>query len=156
MILQSLSDITLLQPEEIQEIYLKHGDMGALAEYAISKKQQRALVKEVLLIPDLYDQLRKIADANGLGAGAAKRKILTGLLLNCSPMEAKYLIKLTIGEMRVGVVEGVVELAIAKAFGQKVQAVHQAMLLSGDIAQVAILSKKGALSTVIIEPLRPL
>jgi DNA ligase 1 len=54
------------------------------------------------------------------------------------------------------VVEGLVELALAKAFGRDVQAVRQAMLLSGDIAQVALLAKKDALSTAIMKPLTPL
>ncbi len=53
-------------------------------------------------------------------------------------------------------VEGLVELAIAKAFGRDVQAIRQAMLLSGDIAQVALLAKKDALSTAIMKPLAPL
>ena len=155
-IMRSLSEIASLEPEEIQKIYLKHGDMGALAEYVVSKRQQSPLVVQQLLLPDLYDQLRKIADAAGSGAAEAKRKILTGLLINSSPLEAKYLIKIATGELRVGVVEGLVELAIAKAFGRDVHAIRQAMLLSGDIAQVALLAKKDALSTAIMKPLVPL
>src|SRR5919109_2851514 len=155
-IMRSLSEIGRLEPEEIQEIYLKHGDMGALAEYIVSKRQQSPLITQQLLLPDLHDKLRKIVDAAGSGAAGAKRKILTGLLINCSPLEAKYLIKIVTGELRVGVVEGLVELALAKAFGRDVQAVRQAMLLSGDIAQVALLAKKDALSTAIMKPLTPL
>ncbi|MFL6498828.1 MAG: ATP-dependent DNA ligase [Nitrososphaera sp.] len=155
-IMRSLSDIARLKPDEVQKIYLKHGDMGALAEYVISKKQQSPLMIQRLLLPDLYDQLRKIADAVGSGSAEAKRKILTGLLINSSPIEAKYLIKIASGEMRIGVVEGLVELAIAKAFDRDVQAIRQAMLLSGDIAQVALLAKKDALSTAIMKPLAPL
>jgi DNA ligase-1 len=155
-IMRSLSEIGRLEPEEIQKIYLKHGDMGALAEYVVSKRQQSPLVAQQLLLPDLHDQLRKIADAAGSGAAVAKRKVLTGLLINCSPLEAKYLIKIVTGELRVGVVEGLVELAIAKAFGRDLHAVRQAMLLSGDIAQVALLAKKNALSTAIMKPLTPL
>ncbi|MFL6493913.1 MAG: ATP-dependent DNA ligase [Nitrososphaera sp.] len=155
-IMRSLSDIARLKPDEVQKIYLKHGDMGALAEYVISKKQQSPLMIHRLLLPDLYDQLRKIADAVGSGSAEAKRKILTGLLINSSPIEAKYLIKIASGEMRIGVVEGLVELAIAKAFDRDVQAIRQAMLLSGDIAQVALLAKKDALSTAIMKPLAPL
>lgn len=155
-VMRSLSEIARLEPEEIQKIYLKHGDMGALAEYVVSKRQQSPLVAQQLLLPDLHDQLRKIADAAGSGAAEAKRKILTGLLINSSPLEAKYLIKIAAGELRVGVVEGLVELAIAKAFGRDVQAIRQAMLLSGDIAQVALLAKKDALSTAIMKPLAPL
>lgn len=155
-IMRSLSDIARLEQGEIQKIYLKHGDVGALAEHAVSKKLQNPLVAQQLLLPDLHDQLRKIAEAAGPGAAEAKRKILTGLLINCSPGEAKYLIKIVAGEMRIGVVEGLVELAIARAFGRDVQAVRQAMLLSGDIAYVALLAKKDALSTVIMKPLTPL
>ncbi|HEX6280803.1 MAG TPA: ATP-dependent DNA ligase [Nitrososphaera sp.] len=155
-VMRSLSEIARLDPEEIQKIYLKHGDMGALAEYVVSKRQQSPLVAQQLLLPDLHDQLRKIADAAGSGAAEAKRKILTGLLINSSPLEAKYLIKIAAGELRVGVVEGLVELAIAKAFGRDVPAIRQAMLLSGDIAQVALLAKKDALSTAIMKPLAPL
>ncbi len=141
-IMRSLSEIARLGPKEIQEIYLKHGDMGALAEYVVSKREQSPLVAQQLLLPDLHDQLRKIADAAGSGAAEAKRKILTGLLLNSSPIEAKYLIKIATGELRVGVVEGLVELAIAKAFGRDIPAIRQAMLLSGDISQIALLAKK--------------
>jgi DNA ligase 1 len=155
-IMRSLSEIARLEPEEIQRIYLKHGDMGALAEYVVSKRQQNPLVAQQLLLPDVHDQLRKIADAVGSGAAEAKRKILTGLLINSSPLEAKYLIKIATGELRVGVVEGLVELAIAKAFERDVQAIRQAMLLSGDIAHVALLAKKNALSTAIMKPLVPL
>src|SRR5215207_6537411 len=85
-IMRSLSEIARLEPEEIQKIYLKHGDMGALAEYVVSKRQQSPLVAQQLLLPDLHDQLRKIADAAGSGAAEAKRKILTGLLINSSPL----------------------------------------------------------------------
>jgi DNA ligase-1 len=140
--MRALSEITQLEPSKIQEIYLEHGDMGALAEHTVSKKQISPLVQQQLLLPGLHDQLRKIADASGSGAAEAKKKILTGLLINCSPLEAKYLIKTVTGEMRVGAVEGLVELAIAKGFERDLQKVRQAMLLSGDIAQVALLAKK--------------
>jgi DNA ligase-1 len=156
-IMQSLSEIARLEPEEIQEIYLKHGDMGALAEHAVSKKQWSSLVPQrQLLLPDLHDQLRKIADASGPRSAETKKKILTGLLINCSPLEARYLVKIATGELRVGAVEGLVELAVGKAFGHDAQSVRQAMLLSGDIAQVALLAKKDALATAIMKPLAPL
>jgi DNA ligase-1 len=156
-IMQSLSEIARLEPEEIQEIYLKHGDMGALAERAVSKKQWSPLVPQrQLLLLDLHDQLRKIADASGPRSAEAKKKILTGLLVNCSPLEARYLVKIATGELRVGAVVGLVELAVGKAFGHDAQSVRQAMLLSGDIAQVALLAKKDALATAIMEPLAPL
>src|ERR671922_115933 len=74
-IMRSLSEIGRLEPEEIQEIYLKHGDMGALAEYIVSKRQQSPLITQQLLLPDLHDQLRKIVDAAG---SVAVRRYCTG------------------------------------------------------------------------------
>jgi DNA ligase-1 len=155
LIMRSLADVTRLQPGEIQKIYLKHGDLGALAEYAVAKKEQYALVKHELLLPDLHAQLKKIAQATGPGAAESKKRMLAGLLISCSPAEAKYLVKIASGEMRIGVVEGIVELAIAAAFRREPGQVRQAMLLLGDVSEVAILAKEDRLSDAAMKPLVP-
>jgi DNA ligase-1 len=155
-IMDSLSAIAKLEPEVMKEIYLKQGDMGALAEYAVSKKEISPLFQQQLLLPELYRQLGRIAEASGAGATDTKTKTLTGLLISCSPLEAKYLTKIVTGELRVGAVEGLVELAIAKAFGRDAEGIRRAMLISGDIAQIALLAKKDALSAAVMRPLVPL
>ena len=156
-IMQSLSEIAMLDASEIQQIYLTHGDMGALSEYAVSKKHMISLFQQQqLTLCFVYNQLKKIADTVGPGAGKNKTKILTGLLINILPLEAKYLIKIINGEMRIGLVEGLVEIAIAKAFNQNIQVIREAMLVVGDIAQVSILAKRNSLDKAIIKPLTPL
>jgi DNA ligase-1 len=156
LIMRSLSDVTKLQPEEIQKIYLQHGDLGALAEFAVAKKEQNPLVQQNLLLPDLHEQLKKFAMISGQGASDTKRRILTGLLINCMPLEAKYLIKIASGEMRIGVVEGLVEVALSEAFGRDLKQLRQAMLLLGDVAKVALLAKNDKLSEAAMTPLVPL
>ncbi len=157
IIMQSLSEIAMLDAGEIQEIYLAHGDIGALSEYAVSKKHMISLFQQQqLTLCFVYNQLKKIADTVGPGAGKNKTKILTGLLINILPLEAKYLIKIINGEMRIGLVEGLVEIAIAKAFNQNIQVIREAMLVVGDIAQVSILAKRNSLDKAIIKPLTPL
>ncbi|HYX55666.1 MAG TPA: ATP-dependent DNA ligase [Nitrososphaeraceae archaeon] len=156
-IMQSLSEIAMLDAGEIQQIYLTHGDIGALSEYAVSKKHMISLFQQQqLTLCFVYNQLKKIADTVGPGAGKNKTKILTGLLINILPLEAKYLIKIINGEMRIGLVEGLVEIAIAKAFNQNIQVIREAMLVVGDIAQVSILAKRNTLDKAIIKPLTPL
>jgi len=156
-IMQSLSEIAMLDAGEIQQIYLTHGDIGALSEYAVSKKHMISLFQQQqLTLSFVYNQLKKIADTVGPGAGKNKTKILTGLLINILPLEAKYLIKIINGEMRIGLVEGLVEIAIAKAFNQNIQVIREAMLVVGDIAQVSILAKRNSLDKAIIKPLTPL
>ena len=159
--MQSLSEIASLDTREIHQIYLKYGDLGALSEYAVSKKHVISLFKEdeeeqPLTLAFVYNQLKKIADIIGVGSGRDKKKILKALLVNSLPFEAKYLIKIINGEMRIGLIEGLVELAITKAFDQNIKDVGEAMLISGDIAQVSLLAKRGSLNTVIIKPLSPL
>lgn len=157
IIMQSLSEIAMLDASEIQQVYLTHGDMGALSEYAVSKKHIFSLFRQQqLTLCFVYNQLKKIADTVGSGASKNKTKILTGLLIDMSPQEAKYLIKIINGEMRIGLVEGLIEIAIAKAFDQNIKVIREAMLVAGDIAQVSILAKTNLLDKAIIKPLTPL
>src|ERR687889_1737412 len=157
IIMQSLSEIAMLDASEIQRIYLTHGDMGALSEYAVSKKHMFSLFRQQqLTLCFVYSQLKKIADTVGSGAGKNKKKILTGLLIDMLPLEAKYLIKIINGEMRIGLVEGLIEIAIAKAFNQNIKVIREAMLVAGDIAQVSILAKSDSIDKAIIKPLTPL
>jgi DNA ligase-1 len=81
---------------------------------------------------------------------------LKGLLINSSPLEAKYLIKIINGEMRIGLTEGLVEIAISEAFHQDLKDVRDAILVSGDISKVVLLAKRNLLHTALITPLTPI
>jgi len=119
IIMQVLSEIASLDPNQIQQIYLRHGDMGALSEYAVSKKHMAPLVQqEALTLSSIHDRLGRVAEAVGSGSGKGKKNILKGLLITGSPLEAKYLIKIINGELRIGLTEGLVEIAVSKAFNQ--------------------------------------
>jgi DNA ligase 1 len=157
IIMQVLSEIASLDPNQIQQIYLRHGDMGALSEYAVSKKHMAPLLQqESLTLSSVHYRLGRAADTIGSGSGKGKKNILKGLLVTGSPLEAKYLIKIINGELRIGLTEGLVEIAISKAFNQEREEVRGAMLVSGDISQVALLAKRNILSTARIKPVIPI
>lgn len=160
-IMNSLCEIAELTTTEIQQIYLKYGDLGKLGEYAISKKHtvplfQQLEKQDTLTMSYVFSILKKIADIEGAGSNKDKKKNLTGLLISCSPMEGKYLIKIMNGELRIGLVEGLVELALAKAFDSSIKDIREAMLLSGDIGSVSLLAKNKTLNTMEVRPLSPL
>ncbi len=162
-ILQSLLEISNINDSDIRKIHLEHGDMGSIAEHAISKKQVVSLFNQLesdggeqLTLNDVFAQFKKIANLIGPHSNYDKKNILKGLLTRCSPLEAKYLVKIITNEMRMGSYEGLVELAIAKAFDKDIGSVREAMLVSGDIANVALLSKRNSLNTVTIEPFVPM
>lgn len=160
-IMNSLCEIAELTTTEIQQIYLKYGDLGKLGEYAISKKHtvplfQQHEKQDTLTMSYVFSILKKIADIEGAGSNKDKKKNLTGLLISCSPVEGKYLIKIMNGELRIGLVEGLVELALAKAFDSSIKDIREAMLLSGDIGNVSLLAKNKTLNTMEVRPLSPL
>jgi DNA ligase 1 len=155
-IMQTLSEISTLDQNQIQHIFLQYGDLGTLSEYAISKKHTVSLFQQqALTLSSVYDQFKKIANTTGYRSGKGKKDILKGLFLRCSPLEAKYLTKIISGEMRIGLTEGLVEIAVSKTFNEELEAIREAMLVSGDISQVAILAKRRLLYTALIKPLRP-
>jgi DNA ligase 1 len=156
-IMQSLSEIAMLDIKDIQNIHLKHGDIGAMAEYAVSKKHIISLFnqQESISLSYVYHQFKKIANIIGSGSNKNKKNILKGLLIALSPLESKYLIKIITGEMRIGSVEGLVEIALSHAFDRELQSIREAMLISGDISQVAVLAKKNILHNVIMKPFVP-
>ena len=161
-ILQSLLEISRLNEADIMRIHLEHGDLGSIAEYAISKKKMVTLFNSIEMLVEkptlneIYDQFNKIANLRGPRSNNDKKNILKGLLLRCSPLEAKYLIKIISNEMRIGSYEGLIEIAIAKAFEKSVESIREAILMSGDIANVALLSKRDTLNLVTIKPFIPM
>ncbi|MPZ07963.1 MAG: ATP-dependent DNA ligase [Nitrososphaeraceae archaeon] len=156
-IMQALSEISFLDKDQIQQSYMQYGDMGALSEYAVSKKHTASLIEQQpLTLPIIHDRFKGIADSIGSDSSKAKKSILKGLFLDCSPLEAKYLTKVINGEMRIGLTEGLVEVAVSMAFNVELKKIREAMLVSGDISQVAFLARSRLLHTAIIKPLQPL
>ena len=156
-IMQTLSEISFLHKDQIQQSYLQYGDMGALAEYAVSNKHTVSLIQQQpLTLPIMYNRIKKIADIIGSDSSKVKKNILKGLFLDCSPLEAKYLTKIINGEMRIGLTEGLVEVGLSLTFNVELGKIREAMLVSGDISQVAPLAKRGLLYTAVIKPLQPI
>jgi len=156
-IIKVLSEIATLDSNQIQKIYLQHGDIGAISEYAVSKKNVVSLFQQQpLRLSSIYERLKEIADTIGSGSSKDKKNILKGLLIDSSPLEAKYLIKIINGELRIGLTEGLVEIAISKAFRQDLRHVRDVMLISGDISKVVLLAKRNLLHTTLIKPLTPI
>ncbi len=156
-IIKVLSEIATLDSNQIQKIYLQHGDIGALSEYAVSKKNVVSLFQQQpSTLSSIYGRLKQIADTMGSGSSKDKKNILKGLLIDSSPLEAKYLIKIINAELRIGLTEGLVEIAISKAFHQDLRHVRDAMLISGDISKVVLLAESNLLHTTLIKPLAPI
>ncbi len=95
---------------------------------------------ENLTVREVYEALTDLAAAEGSGSQDRKIDLLFGLFNRCSSAEARYLARLVLSEMRIGVGEGTVRDAIAAAFSVPVDRVERALQVSndyGDVARVA-------------------
>ena len=88
------------------------------------------------------------------GAGA-KKDVLVELLRKVDAQGARYVVKILTRELRIGLVEGLVESSIAKAFGRTLAEVRQANMFTGDIGATALLAKSDALSTAKMSLFHP-
>src|SRR5207248_9500836 len=77
----------------------------------------------------------------------AKKNVLVELFRNVDAQGARYVVKIAQRELRIGLVEGLVEAAIAKAFGRTLDAVRRANMFTGDVGATALLAKSDALDS---------
>ncbi len=142
------SSISGLDEAALLQIYLKHSDLGETAFELF----QGSEVNPSLTIPEVDDSFQKLHGARG---PLAKIPLLADLLERCTALEAKYLVKIITGDLRIGLKEGLVEEGIASAFTKPAQAVRQANLLLGDIGETARLAAEDNLGEARLVPFRP-
>ena len=90
-----------------------------------------------LTVAEIFVTLGKLAEVKGSGSKERRLTLLGSLLNRTTPSEAEYLSRMLLGEMRIGVVEGVLLDAVAEASGVSRQLVRRAHMLHGDIGDVA-------------------
>ncbi len=100
----------------IDAIWQKTGDLGETAFELAGKKRQATLFAQELTTKKVFDNLRKLATLEGAGVVHAKQQLVAELLTSATPLEAKYLVRTVLEDLRVGLGEGTLRDAIAWAF----------------------------------------
>ncbi|MDD1675201.1 MAG: ATP-dependent DNA ligase [Methanomicrobiales archaeon] len=133
------------------------GDAGEAIEHLIATKEQTSFFKAELETSEVYREFEKLAEIEGKGSQREKLLAIRKLFGNASPLEARYLARITLEELRIGVGEGNVRDAIAKAFQVDNAMVEHAYQAINDLGEVARLARKGesALAAVNIQLFRP-
>ena len=126
------------------EAFNKTGDIGSAAKILFEKSKigrQSTLFKRTLTIMEVKRSFEAIAKTAGEKSREKKERLIETLLSSASPLEAKYLVKIFIGEMRTGFHEGLMEQAVSKAFKIPLKTVQRANMIVGDIGEVAAIAK---------------
>ncbi len=160
-----IREITHVDERTFLKAFAESGDIGKTVETIFKRsklERQETLFKAPLTILEVRRYLEEIAEASGAGSRERKERLLKSLLGRASPEDAKYIAKVILGEMRTGFSEGLMEMAISKAFQIPLELVQKASLLIGDIGEVAQKAKTGGEEAVrrirfrFFRPMKPM
>jgi DNA ligase-1 len=161
MVIRVLAHATGLDESRIQRMWKEKGDLGLVAEEAISTRRQKPLESTPLTTAKVYANLDAIARESGEGSQERKIRLLADLLSNATPKEAKYIIRMVVGQMRLGVADMTIVDALAATFATKADRdrVERAYNVSSDLGEVArVLASRGVdgLEDIHLKLFRPI
>ena len=104
---------------EAEKRWISEGDLGTLAESLVGKKKQRALFSETLTLERVLKSLTLIENTDGKNSQDKKLNLLSDLLHDAEPLEARYICRIVTGKMRVGAASMTILDALADAFADK-------------------------------------
>ncbi len=132
--------------------YRATGDLGT-ALGTLARPPADAMLFREHLTPALLDALfGEIAAASGKHASKRRAAVFERILRACDePLVATYVVKIVTGELRVGLREGLVLEAIARAFGAEASEIRRAVMAAGDVGEVALAAKHGTLSELRVD-----
>ena len=129
--------------------YLKHGDLGDMAQELLAEHRGSGQ----LTLQEVAQAFESLAALRGSGA---KLATVEELLRRAQPLDAKYIVKIITGDLRIGLRESLVEEAIAQAYGRAAEEVRRANMLVGDIAATLRLAAADELSSARLRLFHPI
>ena len=145
---RTIAELSGKREEELSASYRRHGDGGAVAADVLPEKTQ-----PVLTLAGVQQAFEQMAAARG---PAPKAGLLRELLAQATPLEAKYIVKIISGDLRIGLKESLVEEAIAKAFDAPLDQVKRANMFLGDIGATLALASTGRLAEARLRLFHPI
>jgi DNA ligase 1 len=136
--------------EALGAAYLRHSDVGDAAADLFGDREPRA---RSLAIADIDAAFRAMSQAR---SAEARTTEMTRLLREATGPEARYISKIAARELRIGLREGLLEEAIAVAFGRPVEDVRRALMLVGEPGEAAALARSDALASAALHIGRPI
>ncbi|MBD3262673.1 MAG: DNA ligase, partial [Candidatus Altiarchaeales archaeon] len=133
LMVKALSEVSGAKPSEIHGLLRERGDMGLAAQKVLVSKPQTTLVRDDLTVARVGENLRRIAVIEGKGTVGKKLGYVKELLSQSSGVEGRYLVRLILGQLRLGVGDGILRDAIAKAFDVEAAEVERAYNLRCDM-----------------------
>src|SRR5919107_92389 len=153
MLRDAISEVTGLEVENLRPRYVRLGDSGDVAYEAFAETKGEVNTEPTLTLAATQALVERLSETRGT---KNKKTLLVKALAGATPSEAKYLVKLLVGDLRIGLKEGLVEDAVARAFGRPLAQVAQVNMLTGDIGETAVRARRGELEGVAMRLFHPI
>jgi DNA ligase 1 len=160
--LKAISKASGVSGDKIAEMLKKVGDLGDIADELIGKKKQSTLFTKKLTVDKVFGNLKGLVEIEGKGSVDKKLNLIVELLTNSSGKGAKYVVRILLNDLRVGVADGILREGIKKTYfedeDEMSDRIESAIDRVNDFAEILKLAKKGrkALEKVQIVPGRPI
>jgi len=165
LVMRAMSKSSGIPLKNIEQDYNKGGDLGQTAENILREKIQTTFTSETITLEKVYETLFKIAKLEGKGSQEMKMRYVSSILNDATPQEAKFILKILLGTLRLGIAENTVMDALAIAFTGKKEnreVIENAYNVSSDLGKVAeVLSVDGIeqikrFQIKLFSPIRPM
>ncbi|MBB46481.1 MAG: ATP-dependent DNA ligase [Thaumarchaeota archaeon] len=163
--IRAISKSVGLPVKKIEDDYEEGGDLGITASNMIKLKTQTTFTTEKITVERVYDTLFKISKLEGKGSQDLKMKYISSLLNDATPLEGKFVLKILLGTLRLGIAENTVMDALAIAFtGEKENREHieNAYNVSSDLGKVSLIIATDGINEIkkfrisLFSPVRPM
>ncbi|MEM2143307.1 MAG: ATP-dependent DNA ligase [Candidatus Thorarchaeota archaeon] len=160
--IQVVAAAASVRERDVLELLKKTGDIGTTAEELLRNSAQGSLFREEITVKRVFDTLYSVAKSSGQGSTRDKVSILVGLLADAEPIEARYILRTVIGDLRLGLGTMSIVDALALAFTEGKSAspiIERALYVNSDLPNIAhILASQGidAVRQIGIEVGRPI
>lgn len=133
------------------DAFSKTGDVGSATKILLEGKvgKQSTLFETKLTVMEVRRSFEAMAKVVGTGSREKKERLLEALFSLASPLEAKFLVRIFIGDMRTGFYEGLMERAVSKAFHISLEDVQKASMIIGDVGEVAAIAKRQGIEGIL-------
>ena len=165
LVIRAISKSAGITTKKIEDEYNDGGDLGLTASNILKKKTQTTFSAETITLERVYETLLKISSLEGKGSQDMKMKYISSLLNDATPEESKFILKILLGTMRLGIAENTIMDALAIAFTdskENRELVENAYNVSSDLGKVSeVLTEDGVdgllkFKVSIFSPIRPM
>ena len=139
MALRTLATVSRADASAVESMYREKGDIGIVGEELLARAAESRLGGAELNVNEVHRMLSDITGATGAGSQEQKVNLLANLLASSTPKEAKYILRIVIGKMRIGVAAMTLVEALATTFATKgdKDEVERSFNITSDLGTVA-------------------